>query len=480
MAHIMASILDCDLSRLGEQVAEAEQGGAAGIQVDVMDGHYVPNLTFGPSLVRSLRPVVKGVLEADLMIENPDRFVLDFARAGADRLIIHLESTPHVHRVLSRIREAGVSAGVAISPATPLSALEEAIQYVDVVQIMTVDPGFGGQAFLMSQLEKIARLRRLLAARASSAVIEVDGGINPETVALAASAGATVLVAGSAVFKAGGSVRRNVEKLHNALPLSNSGREMNNRGVNATKPKSPELLVATDSYSFVRLCAVKVADEIQRAIAKRGLCSIALCGGTTPRPVYEALASPDRANGIDWSKVRFFFGDERCVPPDHPESNYRLAWESLLRRIPVDPSAVERMKAEEVDLTKAAEEYAAKLPRRIDIILLGLGEEGHTASLFPKSFALREETRLVVPVEVRKDPKRRLTITPPVIRSARTLIVMASGLGKAAIIARAIDGAFMPDEVPVQLALSGIWILDRDAASMLKEGSDHGLNGQDS
>jgi 6-phosphogluconolactonase len=238
---------------------------------------------------------------------------------------------------------------------------------------------------------------------------------------------------------------------------------MNYSRVNSTEFKRPEILVSDDMDSFITFAAFRIAREINLAITERGLCSIALCGGKTPRSVYEALAN----SAIDWSKVRFFFGDERCVPPDHPESNFSMIWNAMLRRLPADPSAIIRMQAESRDLADAADAYAAKLPERLDIILLGIGEDGHTASLFPNSPALHEEKRTVVLVEGPKKPSHRLTITPPVIRAAHRRILMAAGLRKAAVVARAIEGPFLPLELPVQLALDGVWILDREAASML-------------
>jgi 6-phosphogluconolactonase len=243
---------------------------------------------------------------------------------------------------------------------------------------------------------------------------------------------------------------------------------MESTGMSVHDLKKPEILVAIDKDTFVAMAAARIAGEIRRAIGEHGRCTIALCGGETPMPVYEALAGEEISGGIDWTRIRFFFSDERCVPPNHPDSNFRMAWESLLQHIPIAPSAVERMKAEEPDRVKAAEDYSAKLPSSIDIVLLGVGEDGHTASLFPGSPALREELHLVVPVEGVKPPRYRLTVTPPAIRNAGVRIVMATGLNKASAIARALEGPYAPEEVPIQAALNGVWIIDREAASMLK------------
>jgi 6-phosphogluconolactonase len=229
----------------------------------------------------------------------------------------------------------------------------------------------------------------------------------------------------------------------------------------------PECIIANDDKSFVNIAAARIADELRRAINARGSCSIMLCGGETPRMIYETLAGAELTRTVEWSKVTIFFGDERCVSPDHPASNFRMARESLLERLQASPLSIERMRAEERDARGAADDYASKLPPSVDIVLLGVGEDGHTASLFPGSAALREETRLVVPVFGPKPPHERLTITPPVIRNAAVTIVLASGINKAEIIRRALEGPFDPVAIPVQLALDGVWILDRDAASSL-------------
>jgi len=194
MITIEASILAADFARLGEQAREAEAAGVDGIQVDVMDGRFVPNITFGPGVVRALRPLVSVTLDADLMIVEPDRHLQAFADAGADRLTVHLEACTHPYRVLQSIRELGVEVGVAIGPGTPLSDLEELLGLVDLIQIMTVNPGRGGQLFLHSQLDKVRRLGQILDERGFDITIGVDGGINPATAPLVVSAGATVLL----------------------------------------------------------------------------------------------------------------------------------------------------------------------------------------------------------------------------------------------------------------------------------------------
>jgi ribulose-phosphate 3-epimerase len=194
------SILSADFSRLGEQVAEAARAGADYIHVDVMDGHFVPNMTIGPGVVAAIRRCTDLPLDVHLMIEAPDRYVKEFAEAGADILTVHVEVCPHLHRVIQAIRALDVRAGVTLNPSTPLGHLEEVLPYADLVLVMTVNPGFGGQQFIQSMLPKIARLRQMLDERGLAAELEVDGGITAENAPAVVQAGGRVLVAGAAVF----------------------------------------------------------------------------------------------------------------------------------------------------------------------------------------------------------------------------------------------------------------------------------------
>jgi len=202
MKHKIApSILSADFAKLGDEIKDVERGGADWIHVDVMDGHFVPNITIGPLIVDAIRPHTTLPLDVHLMIENPEQYIPAFVKAGADWITVHAEACTHLHRVIHFIKEQGVKAGVALNPATPLSAIEEVLEDLDMVLIMTVNPGFGGQSFIESTLSKITRLRSMLDARGLQHVhIEVDGGINEETVARVVQAGADVFVAGSAVF----------------------------------------------------------------------------------------------------------------------------------------------------------------------------------------------------------------------------------------------------------------------------------------
>ena len=197
---IAPSILSADFSRLGEQVKEAADGGADYIHVDIMDGRFVPNLTIGPEVVRAIRPWTDIPLDVHMMVSEPDRFAAHFAEAGADIVTVHVEACTHLHRTVQQVAEAGARPGVAINPATPVHAVEEVLGDVAQVLVMSVNPGFGGQAFIESSVDKIARARSLLDRCGAEADLEVDGGINVETAGRAAAAGANVLVAGSAVF----------------------------------------------------------------------------------------------------------------------------------------------------------------------------------------------------------------------------------------------------------------------------------------
>jgi ribulose-phosphate 3-epimerase len=218
---IAPSILSSDFTRLGDQVREALDAGVEYIHVDVMDGHFVPNLTVGPLIVSALRPIIDqggATLATHLMIEKPERLIPAFAEAGADQITVHVETCPHLHRTVQQIRELGVKPGVTLNPATPLSTLEEILPFVDLVLIMSVNPGFGGQSYIPTSTSKIARLRKMLEARGLSAVdIEVDGGVKPDNAAEIAAAGATILVAGSAIFNERASIAENIEKFRKAL-----------------------------------------------------------------------------------------------------------------------------------------------------------------------------------------------------------------------------------------------------------------------
>jgi ribulose-phosphate 3-epimerase len=214
---IMPSILAADFRCLGQQIAEVERAGADGVHIDVMDGRFVPNISLGPFIVEAVRHTTTLALDVHLMIVEPERYVDDFARAGADIISVHQEACPHLHRTVQHIKQLGKQAGVVLNPSTPLSSLEEILDEVDLILLMSVNPGFGGQRFIAASLDKVRRLRHLLDARGSAVILEIDGGIDPTTAPQAVAAGARMLVAGSAVFGASGGPAQGVKRLRASL-----------------------------------------------------------------------------------------------------------------------------------------------------------------------------------------------------------------------------------------------------------------------
>jgi ribulose-phosphate 3-epimerase len=200
MKMIAPSILSADFTRLGEEIRAVEAAGADWIHADIMDGHFVPNISFGPMVVEAVRRVTRLPIDVHLMISEPERYIADFAKAGADYISVHVETCIHLHRTVQLIRDAGARPGVVLNPATPLEALRWILEYTDLVLGMSVNPGFGGQAFIANSIEKIQRLRQMITEKRLSTLIEIDGGVSDKTIGDIAAAGADVFVAGSAIF----------------------------------------------------------------------------------------------------------------------------------------------------------------------------------------------------------------------------------------------------------------------------------------
>ena len=213
---IAPSILSADFARLADEIAKVEAAGADMIHVDVMDGHFVPNFTIGPPIVKAIRKVTKLPLDVHLMMTNPDEFIPEFIKAGSNYLTVHVETCPHLHRTVQSIKEEGVKAGVTLNPATPLGSIEEILPEVDLLLIMSVNPGFGGQSFIPSVLEKLRRARKMIDGRGLKVELEVDGGVKPDNMTELSRAGADIFVSGSAIFGSG-DYKGTIQKMRKAI-----------------------------------------------------------------------------------------------------------------------------------------------------------------------------------------------------------------------------------------------------------------------
>lgn len=411
------------------------------MHLDVMDGHFVPNMSFGAMVCAGVKQSCAIPCEAHLMVSNPDPYLKDYAAAGMKRLIVHVEACNHLYSTLQQIKALGMQAGVALNPLTPLGMIEEALPLLDLVLIMSVEPGFGGQAFIPAALGRIRRMRQMLDAIGSNAQIEVDGGVNVSTIRQVREAGANIVVVGSAVYSPKYAVAEGIARLRTAM-----------RG---------EVHRHANMAALMQACAQRITDIARQAIAERGVCHIALSGGNTPKQLYATLASAQWREQLDWTRIHVWLSDERNVPSAHADSNFNSADVALIQPCGIPAQNVHRVQTE-LGATAAAAAYEAELvaqlgavpaPPVFDLILLGMGDDGHTASLFPGTLATLPAERLVVAHRVEKLNAERITFTPKLINAAREAMFLISGASKAAMLERVLNGPYRPNALPAQIVM---------------------------
>jgi ribulose-phosphate 3-epimerase len=426
------SILTADFTQLGAQIQAAEHAGVDWFHLDVMDAHFVPNLSIGPAICAAVQKSTRLPCEAHLMMTTPDPFLADYKAVGMQRMIVHIEACQHVYATIQNIRKLGIGAGIALNPTTPLSDVEEILPYIDLVLLMSVVPGFGGQSYIAHTSQRIKRLRAMLDAIGSKALIEIDGGINASNLREIHQSGADMVVVGSAVFNKIHSIADSVAMLNNAL--------------------YGKVVQFHDQTTLMLACAKRIVEIVNNAVTERGICHIALSGGNTPKALYAMFATPDYANVLDWKRIHIWWGDERLVSLDHPDSNYGMAHTTLLSRIPIPAQNIHRVQTE-LGAAHAAEHYHEALSAisAFDLILLGMGDDGHTASLFPNTLANIAPSALATHLFVEKLGQMRITLTPKCINNARHVMFMVTGANKRDTLNSVLHGRYQPDQLPAQI-----------------------------